>query len=549
MSTEERSAEAKRSINPGTLRAVVYDSIWDSKAGRTDDEIEELTGLRHQTASARRRELVQHGAITASGAVRPTRSGRNATVWIVANREGAWGRHRIQAEALGMSGVAYPRLAIGESGDPGTAAPRPEVTPVTPAPNPIDAMVVDGKNVLYWAYHASKKSGDSPRSKFQMAIAELRDTYEPEQLIVAWDAEGLTWRHEAFPNYKAHRPEIDPLLAQLNNEIEVIVGEIDGVRFVEAPGYEADDIIGTLATQALAEGKYLTIVTTDKDIMQVVSDPYIDVLDRQNNVTRSADVVEKWGVPPKLIPDILALVGDSSDNLPGIPGIGKKTAPKLLNQYGSLDGVIAAAQAGTITGKRRERILAAAESSRKIKHLATLTMSVPGIHFHPPVAGSLHVVSSPPATARVLGDVPGDNPSRGYAMVLAMWAVHSLTGEPAALTWEVALTDDLNEPDTVTELGYGPHGKMHDLTRRIGNALALHQNEPDSVKATIALSIGAQWHTGWGFGLVSTGWRVNVAHLCNRPPPVGRWAIVASSTYHAQQPEGDISFFLDGVPF
>jgi 5'-3' exonuclease len=154
-----------------------------------------------------------------------------------------------------------------------------------------------------------------------------------------FDSPGKTFRHEIYPNYKANRTRPPGLIAQLPLLREA--ARVLGLEPVEVKGFEADDVLATLATQAKAKGIRTTLVTSDKDLCQIIEDGVIEIVDPVQRVRMlSADVEKKFGVPPRLLPDLQALAGDSVDGIPGVPTIGLKTAAMLLRKFGSLDGVL-----------------------------------------------------------------------------------------------------------------------------------------------------------------------------------------------------------------
>jgi DNA polymerase-1 len=161
----------------------------------------------------------------------------------------------------------------------------------------------------------------------------------PDYFAIVFDAPGPTHRHDAYEDYKAHRPGMpDDLKIQIPLIKEVI--KAFNVQTIEMPGYEADDILGTLAIKAEKEKLDVYILTGDKDMCQVVS-PHVKLYDSmKEKITGEKDVKEKFGVPPKQFPEIIALMGDASDNIPGAPGVGEKTAVKLLKEFGDLDSII-----------------------------------------------------------------------------------------------------------------------------------------------------------------------------------------------------------------
>jgi DNA polymerase-1 len=205
-------------------------------------------------------------------------------------------------------------------------------------------------------------------------LRRLLVDYQPDALAVVFDAPGKTFRHEQFADYKAHRLPLDPELVQQIEPLHACIRAL-GLPLLQISGVEADDVIGTLTRQATAQGLPVLIVSGDKDLAQLVDDQ-VRLLDTMKNViTDAAGVEEKFGVPPARIVDWLALVGDASDNIPGVSGVGKVTAAKWLSQYGSLDALIA--DAAHITGKIGDKLRAGLAQLPLSRRLATLDCSVP----------------------------------------------------------------------------------------------------------------------------------------------------------------------------
>lgn len=212
------------------------------------------------------------------------------------------------------------------------------------ADNPL--ILVDGSSYLYRAYHAFPpltNSAGQPTGAMYGVLNMLRSLimqYEPSHVAVVFDAKGKTFRDELFEAYKSHRPPMpDDLREQIVPLHDMVVAM--GMPLLSVSGVEADDVIGTLAKQAAAEGRAVLISTGDKDMAQLVT-PDITLINTMNNTILGPEEVEtKYGVPPSLIIDYLALMGDSSDNIPGVPGVGEKTAQALLQGLGSLDDIYA----------------------------------------------------------------------------------------------------------------------------------------------------------------------------------------------------------------
>jgi DNA polymerase-1 len=214
-------------------------------------------------------------------------------------------------------------------------------------------MLVDGNSLTYRAFFAlptdmATASGQVTNAVYgftAMLINLIRD-HSPTKVVVAFDRPEPTFRHERVSTYKATRSEAPDILRQQMGLVRQVI-EALGIPSIEAAGYEADDIIATLATQARDAGDEVLIVTGDRDTYQLVEDPLVRVLYNKRGVSDYADydeagIKEKTGVAPRDYVKYAALRGDTSDNLPGIPGVGEKTAAKLINTYGDLDGIFAA---------------------------------------------------------------------------------------------------------------------------------------------------------------------------------------------------------------
>ncbi|KLU14863.1 MULTISPECIES: DNA polymerase I [Xenorhabdus] len=212
------------------------------------------------------------------------------------------------------------------------------------ADNPL--ILVDGSSYLYRAYHAfpplTNSSGEPTGAMYGVLnmLRSLIMQYKPSHVAVVFDAKGKTFRDELFAEYKSHRP---PMPDDLRLQIEPLHKMVNamGLPILVVPGVEADDVIGTLALQAEKEGRSVLISTGDKDMAQLVT-PNITLINTMTNTILGPEEVEgKYGIPPELIIDFLALMGDSSDNIPGVPGVGEKTALGLLQGIGGLDEIYA----------------------------------------------------------------------------------------------------------------------------------------------------------------------------------------------------------------
>ena len=239
-------------------------------------------------------------------------------------------------------------------------------------------ILIDGSSYLFRAFHAlpplSNAAGEPTGALFGV-VNMLRDSLRqnPVHLAFVLDASGPNFRHQLFPEYKANRPPTPPdLKAQIAPMIEIV--EALGIAVLRVDGVEADDVIGTLATQAAQAGEQVLISTSDKDFAQLVG-PQVSLINTMSRYsTDRAAVLEKFGVAPEQIPDWLALTGDTVDNIPGVDKCGPKTATKWLAQYGSLEQVIA--HADKIGGKIGEYLRAAVAHLPRSKVLATIRTDV-----------------------------------------------------------------------------------------------------------------------------------------------------------------------------
>ncbi|MDX1594850.1 MAG: DNA polymerase I [Gammaproteobacteria bacterium] len=241
-------------------------------------------------------------------------------------------------------------------------------------------ILVDGSSYLYRAFHAlpplSTSNGEptgAVRGVVNM-VRRLLEDYRPERVAVVFDARGKTFRDELYDQYKANRPPMPDELAAQVEPLHELVRAL-GLPLVQEPGVEADDVIGTLARQATAAGYDTVISTGDKDLAQLVDDHVTLINTMTGTVLDPAGVEAKFGVPPERIVDYLTLVGDSSDNIPGVPKCGPKTAVKWLSAYGSLDNLVA--HADEIKGKIGESLRAFLDQVETTRELVTIRCDVP----------------------------------------------------------------------------------------------------------------------------------------------------------------------------
>ena len=246
--------------------------------------------------------------------------------------------------------------------------------------------LVDGSTYIFRAYHAlpplTRKSDGFPVgaisgfcNMLDKLVKEEKEKKGITNLLVVFDASGKTFRNDIYPDYKANRSEAPE---DLIPQFPVIrkATEAFNIPYVELIGYEADDLIASYSRAAQKENMKVTIVSSDKDLMQLVSDN-VSMLDTmKNKIVQKGEVYEKFGVYPEKVIDVQSLAGDSVDNIPGVPGIGIKTAALLINEYGNLDGLFKNAES-IKQKKRRENIIEFEEQAYLSKKLVTLRDDVP----------------------------------------------------------------------------------------------------------------------------------------------------------------------------
>ncbi|CAI9121873.1 DNA polymerase I [Brytella acorum] len=242
-------------------------------------------------------------------------------------------------------------------------------------------VLIDGSGFIFRAFHAlppmASPDGVPVNAVFgftNMLTRLLRD-HVGTHLAVIFDAGRITFRNEIYPQYKAHRPpapeDLIPQFALIRDATAAF-----GVPGIELPGWEADDLIASYAEAVTRDGGRCTIVSSDKDLMQLVG-PRVELLDPiKQKPIREAEVIAKFGVPPDRVIDVQALMGDSTDNVPGVPGIGPKGAAQLVSEYGDLDAILAAAP-GMKKSKRQEALVNHAEDARVSRRLVTLACDIP----------------------------------------------------------------------------------------------------------------------------------------------------------------------------
>lgn len=248
--------------------------------------------------------------------------------------------------------------------------------------------LIDGSGYIFRAYHAmaharkplSRSDGTPMGAVFGFSnmlmklLQDLEDDEKPTHLAIIFDAKGKTFRNDIYADYKANRP---PAPEDLVPQFPIIRDAVRafGLPSIEMDGFEADDLIATYTRHAREKGWHVTIVSSDKDLMQMVDDK-TDMFDTMKNVrTDPEGVVAKFGVEPTKVIEVQALAGDSADNVPGVPGIGIKTAAELINHYGDLETLLSRAEE-IRQPKRREKLIENAALARVSKELVTLDQHV-----------------------------------------------------------------------------------------------------------------------------------------------------------------------------
>ncbi len=242
-------------------------------------------------------------------------------------------------------------------------------------------LLVDGSASLYRAFFALPALSNSrgiPTNAvlgFATMLIKLFREEEPDAAAVAFDGPGPTARHREFPAYKAQRPAMPDRLVE---QIPLVRRLLEAMRvpLLMVAGEEADDILASMAATAAGQGYFVRVVTGDKDLLQTVGER-IAVRDPQaSRIIGPPEVEARYGIPPARVPDLLALMGDSSDNIPGVPGVGEKTAGDLLRRFGTLEGVLDRV-AEISRPKLREALTTHAEQARLSKRLATIRQDLP----------------------------------------------------------------------------------------------------------------------------------------------------------------------------
>ncbi|UMM64526.1 DNA polymerase I [Aristophania vespae] len=242
-------------------------------------------------------------------------------------------------------------------------------------------VLVDGSGFIFRAFHAlppmSSPDGTPVNAVygFTNMLSRLLKEHKGHSVAVIFDASRQTFRNEIYPDYKAHRPpppeDLVPQFSLIREATEAF-----NILAIELPGWEADDLLATYARHAVAEGKHCTIISSDKDLMQLVR-PGVELMDPiKQKPIREAEVEAKFGVHPSQVVEVQALMGDPTDNVPGVPGIGPKGAAQLISEYGNLEAVLEAAPSMK-QSKRRQNLIDHAEAARISRKLVLLADDVP----------------------------------------------------------------------------------------------------------------------------------------------------------------------------
>ncbi len=287
--------------------------------------------------------------------------------------------------------------------------------------------LIDGSGYIFRAYHAlpplTRKSDGLPVGAVQgfcnmlyKLLKQMSAEDRPTHLAVIFDKSSKSFRNEIYPQYKAQRPDAPADLVPQFGLIRQATVAFN-VACIEQDNYEADDLIATYARQAEAAGATVRIVSSDKDLMQLVSDKVALYDTMKDKEIGRDEVIEKFGVPPEKVIEVQALAGNSVDNIPGVPGIGVKTGAQLIEEYGDLETLLA--RAGEIKQpKRREKLIEFADQARVSRQLVTLKTDVPLDHqldefgvVEPdpkPLIGFLKALEFTSLTRRIAGDLDAD---------------------------------------------------------------------------------------------------------------------------------------------
>ncbi|SEM61892.1 DNA polymerase I [Paenibacillus sp. OV219] len=314
-------------------------------------------------------------------------------------------------------------------------------------------ILIDGNSIIYRAFFALPQLTNSAGMHtnavygFTTMLLKLIEDEKPTHMLVAFDAGKITFRHEGYAEYKGGRQKTPPELSEQFPVLKELLKSF-GIAQYELPGYEADDIIGTLSRIADEGGIETVVVSGDKDMLQLASDNVTIALTRKGitDVERynPIEINERYGLTPLQIIDLKGLMGDTSDNIPGIPGVGEKTALKLLHEYGSVEGVIAGVN--ELKGKMKEKVEEHQESAVMSKKLATIYREVPLEHQSDELAYSGYDDAA-------LGDAFRKLEFKSLIERLGLSDAGGASDVPSAeVTYEVVSLSDMTSSAAVSEL-------------------------------------------------------------------------------------------------
>ena len=298
-----------------------------------------------------------------------------------------------------MPASAKSKTAAAKPAAKSAAKPVAKANSANPLKPKDHVFLVDGSGYIFRAYHAlppltRKSDGLQVNAVLGFCnmlwklLQDMKPEDKPTHLAVVFDKSEKTFRTDFYPDYKAHRPDAPADLIPQFPLVREAVKAFD-IPCLEQAGFEADDLIATYARLACEAGATCTIVSSDKDLMQLVNDCVTMYDTMKDKRIGRAEVIEKFGVPPEKVIEVQSLIGDTSDNVPGVPGIGVKTAAQLINEYGDLDTLLA--RAGEIKQpKRRESLLQNAEMARISRELVKLRDDAPA-PADPDKIGRAHV--------------------------------------------------------------------------------------------------------------------------------------------------------------
>ena len=291
--------------------------------------------------------------------------------------------------------------------------------------------VIDGAGYYYRAYFAIRQFLSNTKGiptnavyGFSLMLKRILKEQNPDYLVMTFDSKEKTFRHEQYADYKANRPDMPEDLAEQLPYIDRLVDALK-IPVEKEAGWEADDLIGSIVKKARENGYDVVIVTSDKDLMQLVEDGVSIYDSMKEKMIGKDEVIEKFGVDPERVADILGLMGDTSDNIPGVPGVGAKTATALVKEFGDMEGVLTAAD-GMKKKRLRENLIEFADQARLSKELATIAVDAP-ITFDPdswkvstPDTEKLAALYSELEFTTLLKELAGDQPkkARNYKTIL-----------------------------------------------------------------------------------------------------------------------------------